>query len=76
MENFVEDPMEDVTEAIAETGGAEEEEEIDTATGKGTSDRLKGVGASLAIKKKSEGQGGKFTRGSLRVRRPTSTMKA
>tara|TARA_Y100000593_G_C4231684_1_gene297307 strand:- start:191 stop:643 length:453 start_codon:yes stop_codon:yes gene_type:complete len=54
----------------------EEEELFDKATGKGTADRLKGIGASLAHKTKTVGAQGKFTRGSLRVRRPTSTMKA
>lgn len=54
----------------------EEEEEEDKASGKGTADRLKGIGASLAHKTKTGGAQGKFTRGSLRVRRPTSTMKA
>ena len=53
----------------------EEEEEEDTATGKGTAERTQGYNPSLTIKKKTQGDKGKFTRGSLRVRRPTSTIK-
>ena len=65
-------PTEDDKDQEIEEYESEEEmaEDVDTATGVGSAERVTGTNPYLAIKKKTTDQTGTYTRGSLRVKKP------
>jgi len=76
----VEDVVEEAVTMVDEGGGKEEEEEEEEeldpddpafVPGKGFAQRVKGYDPFLKIQKQTKGVQGQFTRGSLRVNRPS-----
>ena len=71
VEELVEEPLEEVMEETTEEIPVEDEDEEESVYSKGSLSKMTSPNAALSINKKTQGAPGAFTRGSLRVNRPS-----